>query len=473
MNPASAQALVNGAGRARRPASVELRSESAGDADEASLDPATRSLADALRITYRLVQVAMVGLVGLFALSGFQSVQEGEEGIRLTMGEVTGDRLQPGFQMSFPAPFGELIRVQTSPASVTMKREFWPNLPEADLEKAPADLKNSARDRVDPAIDGSIMTADGNIGHAKVSLTYRRRDAQRYARNVHPADEPAIVRAAVMRGVVNAGSALSIDELLKDGPDEARPGRFMGLKTRAQAVAQGTLDALDSGIEIIELNIIAKTPPLNTIATFEKVQSAQSESKQATEKAEQERSTLLNATAGEAAPVLLNLIDRLDEALSRNDAAKGETILAAIDEVMDGKAATLDGKALPVGVSGNVATRLSAARQFRSSVVSRAVADAAVFEAKLAAFRTNAPVVLAGDWTEAYGKFLKRDNVEFTWLPPGVQVTELLINSDPALRRDLERRRTREAAEKQAAKDMKAMEDQKFKDKGIPNTVSE
>jgi hypothetical protein len=81
---------ASAAGAARRrggPASVTIRRRDDGDGLDGapSLDPATKSLADALRITYRLLQASMVVLIGLYVLSGFQSVKESERGIRLTM----------------------------------------------------------------------------------------------------------------------------------------------------------------------------------------------------------------------------------------------------------------------------------------------------------------------------------------------------------------------------------------------------
>ncbi len=460
------------AGRARRPAGMQLRDQEQVE-DIASLDPATKSLADALKITYRLVQVAMVGLVGLYALSGFQSVQEGEEGIRLALGEVSGERLAPGFQMSLPAPFGELVRVQTSPQTIELRREFWPNLPDSDANKSPAELKNSARGSINPADDGSVMTADGNLGHLKVSVTYRRKNAKEFAQFFNPEKENGAVRAAVMRGVINACSALSIDEFLKDLPDPDRPGAFAGLATRAKQVAQNSLDKMKSGIEVGELNIIVKTPPLNTINDFELVQSAQSTAKQATDKAEQERLTKLAETAGDAAPLIIDLINRMDLALSKGDEKASEEILAKLDDVMDSKPINLDGRDIKPTISGRVASKLTNARQYRSSVVSRAKGDAELFEAKLGAYRVNPSVVLTGEWTSAYSKFLKSDNVEFIWIPPGTTTTELLLNVDPGLKRLLEVQSKNKAAIEQARRDNEAAEKDKFKAKDRPDKVSE
>jgi len=203
------------------------------------------------------------------------------------------------------------------------------------------------------------------------------------------------------------------------------------------------------------------------------VQSAQSDAKRATEAAETERQGTLAATAGDAAPVLLDLIDRYDSQLAKGDVENGEKTLTAIDDLMEGREISIDGTKVTATTSGKVAALLSSASQYRSSVVSRAAADATLFDAKLAAYRSNPAVVVTGDWADAYSKFLKADNVEFTWLPPGTSITELLITGDPSLRRAREVQDLRKAAAAQAAMDVKAEQDTKFKDKGIPTTAKQ
>ena len=101
-----------GAGPARhRPASVVLREE--GESVSALMDPANRSLADALKITFRLLQAAMVVLFGLFAFSGLQEVREGESGLRLMFGRLVESDVPPGIRFALPPPVGEIVRVTT------------------------------------------------------------------------------------------------------------------------------------------------------------------------------------------------------------------------------------------------------------------------------------------------------------------------------------------------------------------------
>jgi membrane protease subunit HflK len=444
---------------------VTLRDQQAGEPDVASLmDPATRSLADALKITYRLLQVAMVGMGGLFLMSGFQAVKEGEKGIRLVLGKVESDDLPPGFQFTLPEPFGEIIKVSTGNTTVKLDREFFPNLPEDDRNRTVDQLKGRGRWKLDPASDGSLITADFNIAHARVNVTYRRERVVENARNINPEDETRIVKAAVSRGVVHATAGVSIDELLKLQPDEKRRGAYVPVAEKAKAVAQQTLDQLGAGIKIADVAVVDRTAPLTLIGDFEKVQTNESNAKQEVEKAGQDRVKALADAAGrEAAEALLKLIDRYDRALLSGDQGGASAVLGTIDRLMDGQSVEVDGETLAAGlISGEVSKRLSAAREYRSSVVSRAAADASLFAVKRDAYAKNPQVVVTGDWSEAFSAFMARDQVELFLLPPGTRMLELSLNRDPELMRSQEIKSQRSAAEKRAIEENTKMQRDQF-----------
>src|SRR5260221_13044460 len=94
-------------GEARGRSSISLR-DAAAPADGSPFDPANQSLSDAIRITFRILQGAMLILAVLYLLSGLQFVKEGEQGIRLLFGQISAAKLEPGLQYSLPFPLGEL-----------------------------------------------------------------------------------------------------------------------------------------------------------------------------------------------------------------------------------------------------------------------------------------------------------------------------------------------------------------------------
>ncbi len=437
----------------RRDASMSIRPGSgdaagAGDGGRASaLDPANQSLADALRITFRVLQFAMIVLVVLYALSGFQTIKEGERGMRLLFGAVKAQNLEPGFQWSAPFPLGELVRVSGGANEVRVDDAFWVEVPAGTARDTSPD-KLAPTSSLKPADrSGSVLTADGSIAHARVSAVYRRENAYEYARHILPEHEQRIVRLAIQRGVVNACAGAPIDELLKQaGGDASTVGG------RARASAQEFLDALASGIVIDSLNIEAM-PPLYVRKEFANVQAAVSQAAKAIAAARSHANETLSTMAGEASDALLEAIAAYEATLAGSDERTRQGALAKIDAILDGE---------PVGagtraprVSGQVAQIIAKARQSRADVVSRRRADLALFEAKLEQYRSNSRVMLVREWSRAMAKFLERPTVELMLVPPGTRTLQLVLNPDPTFRKKMEERQRElegiKAQEKRAA----------------------
>jgi hypothetical protein len=169
--------------------------------------------------------------------------------------------------------------------------------------------------------------------------------------------------------------------------------------------------------------------------------------------------------------VLLGRIAALEKAIESQRADDAAAVLAQIDAIIEGKPVEVDGVEIGAVAGGKVAGVMAAARQYRSSVVSRAIADGALFRAKKAAFEANPAVVATSDWTDAFAAFLGRENVEMMLLPAGTRMVDIYLNSDPDVRRQREREATRVAAEKSAADQARQLEENKFKDQGIPTRV--
>lgn len=448
----------------RRPASVTLREQPGDQADMAAMmDPASKSLADALRICYRLLQGTMVVLAALFLLSGVKTVKTGEKGIRLLFGKPEAADLPPGPQFTLPEPLGELVKVGTGAQTARFDEDFWPAVSQGARGKPVAEIRNEGKSRLDPAADGSLITADGNLAHARFSVLYRRENIMDNARSIVPEDEFWVVRAAVRRGAVVAAAAVTIDELRSGLSDEGRKGAFVSMRQRTREAAQEILTKLGTGIVIDDLSVLEPTAPLFLIRDFELVQTAQSGAKEAIDRAGQDRVKRLARVAGGASDALLTLIDRYDRRLATGEVDKAEAVLAGIDTILDGKAYSGEGLEVPAGaVSGEAAQSLSAAREYRSSAVSRAAADATMFERKLEAFRQNPEVVMTGDWTQAFTTFVGRDNVEAHILPPGSGPVQLSLNRDPELVRKMALKRQREAADKRNKAANDAAEAAKF-----------
>jgi regulator of protease activity HflC (stomatin/prohibitin superfamily) len=425
--------------RSGRQASVSLRQGRMSGVDERELlDPANQSLAEALRITFRLLQLAMVVLIGLFALSGFQSVKENERGIRLLFGRIDRSDLPPGFQFSAPFPVGELVKVDQGTKEMKLETEFWFMQRPEDRDK-PLDRANSAP-KLNPANDGSMITADGNIAHARWQVRYRRTDAAKFAQNIVTEDEESIVRAAVKRGVVQAVARTTIDDLLKQTHSDES-----SVSTSAREVAQRMLDRLNSGITIEQLRMTDPTPPIFVRGNFIKVQTAAQNAGKEREKAESDARQRLNATAGDAVTPLLEKITAYELAIEKKDDKGAAAVLEQIDAIIEGR--STPGEAAGVQASGDVARILSEARQYRSEIVAQRQRDLETFRAKLEQFQSNPLVMVHREWEEALKSFLSRPTTQLAIIPPGTSTLELTLNPDPEILKDMIRARNLDEAQ--------------------------
>lgn len=456
--------------RGRR--AVTLRASGQGSESVAEMmNTADRSLADALRIIYRLLLLAMIVIVCAYFVSGFKRVTETETGVRTVLGKITERDIQPGFAASFPEPIGELIRVQKGEQTIELNKEFFFRLSESEegmiREKGLQALAEGGNNAIDPDAEGALMTGDGGLVHARVRLTYQRTGASDNIQNIADDDgtqlnERKIVQAAARRGMVQAAARVSTDEFLRNQADPTRTGGdFRNVESLARDYAQKFLDTLKSGIEIKTFSVNQQTPPRFLMRTFNEVQSAKSTADKDVTDAEQARKQKLSETAGEAAELLLEQIDAYDRAITLGKVEEGDRLLGTIHAIMRRQAVTIEGREIIPEAFGAVSNMISEAEQYRTQVVSEAQSDAGMFAAKKAAYESNPSVMLNTEWSDALRRFLGRESVQTLVLPPGSERVVVQVNRDPAVTRDILARRMAAEAEK-AAKERDAARKRAF-----------
>jgi len=440
----------------QRSKSINLREEGAeGEDPDSLMDPATQSLSDALRITYRFVQLAVLVLFGLYALSGFRSVAEGERGIRLLFGKVQDKDIPPGFRFSWPEPFGELIKVQTGSLDLLIDDDFFPEL-SADEKKMVVDkglgaLGDGGRDKLDPELDGSNLMGDGNLAHTRWSIRYHRENPEKVIENIDPDSERLLVLGAVKRGIVRAAASVTIDELLKLSADPSRgAGEYRPVEVVAREVAQKTLDDMQSGIRLDVVSMTAKMAPRRTARWFNLVNTASAERQTFISDAVEARTAVLTATAGEAAVEIVRQIDAYDKALALNDDDAAAEHLAIIDGLLASEEVVIDGKKVNLPVYGQVTRIITDAESDRARIVNRLRGETASFGAKRELYTNNRQVFLNAEWADAYGAFLAIPSVQQLFLPrmgaDGRIV--IMLNRDPEVNNRIVRNINEEAAKK-------------------------
>lgn len=442
-------------------------------------DPASKSLGDALRITYRFLQFAMFIIFALFFFSGFRQINATERGINLTFGKVVGSDLAPGFQFSWPAPIGELLKISVANEPLELKKEFWLNLTETETTKISTDpngvqtLAGGGTDAIDPDAEGMLLLGDGSIAHAQVKLTYVRKNPVKYATTISPEFEQKIIAGAVRRGVVQTVGRITLDEFMKNVLDSTlRGGDGRSVDNAALDAAQKILDQLDAGIQLQEFAILNRIPPRRVMPAFNKVLSATQDARKAETEAQSFRREKLVEAAGEAAEVLLELIDRYELQLAEGKGPEAAQTLTLLDSVLMGEAKSVPGHDVVPAVTGQVTVILDDARQYRTAMSNRAQADLAVFNAKRDTFRSNPRVMVAGEWSSALSAFLSRPSVQTIILPPGSDRVVMTINRDPRLSRKIEQdRNTKEYEDAERERNLK-LERSRYQEKINAETKS-
>jgi len=423
-----------------------LGEESApAEVDRYSMDPAQQSLAEALRITYRILQVVMLLLVVLFLGSGFQTIGASERGVKLTFGKVTVADVPPGSVWNWPYPVGEVVKVSTSQQRQNVRRSFFPELT-PEQEQRPREQIAGAKPTLIPGVDGSLITADGNIAHTRWEIAYRIDRAAEYINNIYQPDERDIILAAVERGVVRAIAEQEIDSLLRQvaASDDSGVTGVSSLSTRVRIIAQDTLDQVNSGIVIEDVILTDRMAPLAVYKVFNEVTTAASNAARERETATQYKQSVLNAAAGQVHGALIEAIDEYELALATGNDALANERLDRINYIIDGGKVEYQGQM--VAISGEAASIMAKARDYRVKTIAEAKSAEKVFKAKHKSYTENPRVFLANELRSAWEVFIEKTSAEVAVFPAGTDLS-ITLNRDPEIAEELERERNRRQAD--------------------------
>ena len=404
-----------------------------------ALDPATHSLGEALKLSYRLLQVGILALVGVFIFSGFQSVEEGSTGVKTLFGAIAGkegeEQLQPGLQPFWPYPIGDLV-VLESRRQFRMDREFWPTSRRRGDQRPP-----TLQEQIDasdpnqglaPGTDGSLLTKDGDIAHAQFEIEYSVADAVRFLKCVRPDQSDSVVEMAVRQGAVEAAASLTLSEIT-DTRD------LLGPAVRERA--QRALDRIDSGIELAAVRATERIAPLAVMNRFRDVQTGREQAKAMVERARQEAFTKLTQLAGgEVYAELLALIREYEEALESGRTAEAEQVLVRLGERME-----------QPDVGGEISRIVLEAKASESSLRARLEREVQRIEALAPSFRDSSTQIVQQLWLDALGEVYSNPQAEVFATPNMLGAINLAVKSSFEVMQDrrkleIERQKAMDAA---------------------------
>lgn len=389
---------------------------------EVGLDPAQQSLADALRVSFWILGAAIVVLLGFFLFSGAYSVGPNEVAVPLFMGAYSGDPTDrvrtAGTYLAAPFPLMEVIKVDTRPRSISINDSFWYELTDRDSGKGRDQLRQSKSRPLNPTRDGSLLTGDFNIIHARWAVEYSISDPQTYLSNVGNitlADR--LVRCSTEQGIVHAVARAEADQALK------------GLANRELAISlsQQALDEMSTGLRIENMTLQEVAAPFSVVSAIDAVTTAESERAQAIVNAQRMRARVLGELAGEAHEPLQAMLNDYDRAVETDRDDDAVQIQSRLDTAYS-TLRTSDGKR----IGGDVARIINEGRTYQSQVIETVKAQAMSFRDLLPDTDVRRRIVMNRLLEEAKQAIYTGD-VETFYVAPG-QI-KLDLNRDPELAR--------------------------------------
>lgn len=242
-------------------------SKSAPAAPEGGEDAGTQALSDALKSSFAIVKVIMVGLVVVFLFSGFFVVGPQERAIVLRFGVPVGGGdgklLGPGPHWAFPPPIDEVVRIPVGQVQAIGSSIGWYATTAA---AEAAGTESPPGDALRPGTEGYLLTGDENIIHLRATLRYRIAEpGLRYVLDF--ANASNVVQGAFNNALLFAAARYKVDDALtrdQAGLREVARNRFQ------QLVARHNL-----GITEVQIDNMQVIPPRQLKDAFARVTEAE------------------------------------------------------------------------------------------------------------------------------------------------------------------------------------------------------
>ena len=465
-------------------------SPAGGDEETAA---ATRSLTEALRVSFHLLAVVMVATI-LFWLvvTGMSCVEPTQRAVRLVFGAIQGRGAErvfgEGLVWSWPEPFGRVLRVSVAQQTLELA-DFW-------MYERPEEKTVRLSDRsphaqgLRPGWDGALLTGDRNLVHARIVCKYRTGvrgqspdpdaviDYLRNIRNTRDEKLAAtreIVRSAVCAAAIRVAAGRTLESIYPSGQES--------FAKAVRKYAQRRLDELNSGIHIDRIEVPSLTVPLAAIPAFNAESKARQDMRTQHEQARIAATKVLYGAAGDSWQLLAGQLERpegpestasqraraLEETYSRwvdifrrwakaretGDMARSAALAAEIrrfgllnlyaearemgDERLAEEVLAEIGRVITSGRTGGEAAKIiNEARTYSERVRNNAQARAERFEKLLKEYRAAPDLFVKRLWTEVQREILTNPLTSKVLLPNAGKY--VIRFSEPAkVRRDIQR----------------------------------
>jgi membrane protease subunit HflK len=204
---------------------------------------------------------ALAVLALLYLASGLYVVQPGERAILRRFGQVLPGQVEPGLHYRIPWPVDRVDVI-----SVTAVRR-------AETDRA------------------LMLTGDENLINVRLGVHYQVNDPAAYLFRVTEADP--LVGSAAEAAVRQVIAEEAVDEVLTT--DKA------AIQERAAGIAQATLDTYETGLRIVDVQLLESSPPEAVADAFRDVASAREDKQTLVNEALAEQNEAIPVARGDAA----------------------------------------------------------------------------------------------------------------------------------------------------------------------------
>lgn len=319
-----------------------------------------------------------LGIVSLLVMSMFVVVGGREEGLRLRAGRIIESDSQavqePGAFWKLPWPIEyaslhnvtEVRTVPVTPPEAVIKEgtivryDNWASPPklmnrskDADFIVGPSMLGEAAMQVLVGELEsaGNSLISDGRWAmiRARITMSWRVKSAadgkqsellrflyfgtDRVARRHTLTDQERMLQSVVSAQATNYFATLGLDDVLTSERGE------LGQELRGRV--QKALDELESGIEVVTIDLPMVFPPADAVQSFEDFPVAIQQADRTVARAEREQSNMLTSTVGDNRLIseVVAAVERVEAArisLASADASKAAAASATLENaVMD------------------------------------------------------------------------------------------------------------------------------------------
>jgi len=404
---------------------------------DSQLDAASKSLSDALRISFGILKVIIFILLVLFLASGFRTIEPDERALVLRFGKITGEGeariLEPGLHWSFPYPIDEVVRIPVEKKVSLPVNSFWYYQNPAELLPEGPRTRPRYEPTLDPIKDGYCITrsaedasasdagsgSDYNIVHNKWQLIYQIDQPERFFKNmfvekVNPGQKYFDVIKQSLKSLLG--------QLLEDAVtttmvnytiDEALFSKQQSITNEVKTCLQEKLDRIQSGIKVTSIQLTNSEWPRQVDRAFQASIQASQAAQQAISRAKGYAEETLSKTAGAVSEELLDVI-------------KGDKNVSDQQE-----------KILWNQLAGDAQAIIAKARAYRKTVVENAKANSDYLKRILPEYRKRPKLVLQEIYQDTIETVLNNADEKIIIQPTqGSKDVEIrvLINRDPTIK---------------------------------------